>query len=82
MWQSMRISKSEQRPCRACGDPVPHDAPFGHCPKCLIELGFGPLPEDWIGALNARGIEVVRDIAREAARAVLKAYGEAGGARY
>jgi ABC-type phosphate/phosphonate transport system substrate-binding protein len=25
---------------------VPHDAPFGHCPNCLIELGFGLLPDD------------------------------------
>jgi len=24
---------------------VPNNAPFGHCPKCLLELGFGPLPE-------------------------------------
>ena len=50
--------------------------------EALTEFDEGPLPEDWIGALNARGIEVVRDIAREAACAVLKAYGEAGGARY
>jgi hypothetical protein len=25
---------------------VPLDAPFGHCPNCLLDLGFGPLPED------------------------------------
>jgi len=24
---------------------VPNNAPFGHCPKCLLELGFGPLPQ-------------------------------------
>lgn len=32
--------------CRTCGTDVPAGAPFGHCPKCLIALGFGPLPED------------------------------------
>ena len=50
--------------------------------EALTEFDEGPLPEDWIGALNARGIEVVRDIGRDAACAVLKAYGEGGGARY
>jgi ABC-type phosphate/phosphonate transport system substrate-binding protein len=24
---------------------VPANAPFGHCPKCLLDLGFGPLPD-------------------------------------
>src|SRR5258705_5420685 len=33
------------RKCRGCGADVPNNAPFGHCPKCLLELGFGPLPE-------------------------------------
>lgn len=48
----------------------------------LTEFDEGPLPADWIGELNARGIEVVRDIERDAARAILRAYGEGGGARY
>ena len=48
----------------------------------LTEFDEGPLPADWIGELNARGIEVVRDIERDAACAVLKAYGEQGGMRY
>jgi len=42
----MRIPKPKQQPCRACGTLVPHDAPFGHCPSCLVELGFGSLPDD------------------------------------
>jgi serine/threonine protein kinase/ABC-type phosphate/phosphonate transport system substrate-binding protein len=42
----METSMPEQRPCRACGTPVPRDAPFGHCPACLIVLGFGPAPGD------------------------------------
>ena len=48
----------------------------------LTQFDEGPLPADWIGELNARGIEVVRDIERDAACAVLKAYGEQGGQRY
>lgn len=48
----------------------------------LTEFDEGPLPADWVGELNARGIEVLRDIEREAARAVLRDYGENGGARY
>jgi tRNA(Arg) A34 adenosine deaminase TadA len=48
----------------------------------LTEFDEGPLPADWIGELNARGIEVVRDIERDAACAVLRAYGEQGGPRY
>jgi len=50
--------------------------------ESLTEFDEGPLPADWIGALQARGIEVVRDIERDAARAVLRAYGESGGAKY
>ena len=48
----------------------------------LTEFDEGPLPADWVGELNKRGIEVVRDIEREAACAVLRAYGELGGQRY
>ncbi|QDA56756.1 nucleoside deaminase [Thermomonas aquatica] len=50
--------------------------------EALTEFDEGPLPADWVGELNARGIEVVRDIERDAARAVLRAYGETGGAKY
>lgn len=48
----------------------------------LTEFDEGPLPADWVGELNTRGIEVVRDIERDAACAVLRAYGELGGQRY
>ncbi len=48
----------------------------------LTEFDEGPLPADWIGELNRRGIEVVRDLHRDAARKVLRAYGESGGGRY
>ncbi|HEU0306666.1 MAG TPA: nucleoside deaminase [Lysobacter sp.] len=48
----------------------------------LTEFDEGPLPADWIGELERRGISVTRDIARNAAREVLRAYGLAGGERY
>ena len=48
----------------------------------LTEFDEGPLPADWIGELNKRGIEVVRDLNRDAAREVLRMYGERGGERY
>ena len=50
--------------------------------EALTPFDEGPLPADWIGALNQRGIEVVRDILRDDARAVLRTYGETDGAKY
>lgn len=50
--------------------------------EALTEFDEGPLPEDWIGELQRRGIEVVRDLRRDEACTVLKAYGELGGAFY
>lgn len=46
--------------------------------EALTEFDEGPLPTDWIGELQQRGIEVVRDIEREAACAVLRDYGQSG----
>lgn len=48
----------------------------------LTEFDEGPLPADWIGELERRGIAVRRDIARDAARAALADYTRLGGARY
>src|SRR3546814_11526113 len=48
----------------------------------LTEFDEGPLPADWVGELDKRGIEVVRDVNRDDARAVLRAYGAGGGQRY
>ncbi len=48
----------------------------------LTAFDEGPLPADWMGELARRGIEVVRDVEREAACAVLRAYGELGGPTY
>lgn len=50
--------------------------------EALTEFDEGPLPADWVGELGKRGIEVVRDLHRETACAVLAAYGQRGGARY
>jgi tRNA(Arg) A34 adenosine deaminase TadA len=46
--------------------------------ETLTEFDEGPLPADWLGELERRGIAVRRDILREEARAVLAAYGATG----
>ena len=48
----------------------------------LTGFDEGPLPADWIGELQRRGIAVVRDLQRDAACAVLADYGAGGGKRY
>jgi len=48
----------------------------------LTEFDEGPLPADWIGELERRGIAVARDLCRDEARAVLRAYGDQGGTFY
>jgi len=48
----------------------------------LTEFDEGPLPADWIGELESRGIAVKRDILRDAARDVFLRYRELGGQRY
>jgi tRNA(Arg) A34 adenosine deaminase TadA len=50
--------------------------------ESLTEFDEGPLPADWAGELERRGIAVVRDLQRDAARAVLRRYGELGGRAY
>ena len=44
----------------------------------LAGFDEGPLPQDWLGELERRGIAVRRDLAREDACAVLRAYGASG----
>lgn len=46
----------------------------------LTEFDEGPLPADWIGELERRGIAVQRDLLRDRAREVLRRYGESGAA--
>ena len=48
----------------------------------LTEFDEGPLPADWVGELERRGIAVARDVLRAEACEVLRAYGEQGGATY
>ncbi len=50
--------------------------------EALTEFDEGPLPADWLGELSNRGIIVVRDVQRDAACAVLRAYSASGGAKY
>ncbi|GLQ47123.1 tRNA-specific adenosine deaminase [Dyella lipolytica] len=44
----------------------------------LTEFDEGPLPADWVGELERRGIAVRRDILRNQARSVLAEYGATG----
>ncbi|QDE40775.1 nucleoside deaminase [Luteibacter pinisoli] len=44
----------------------------------LTAFDEGPLPADWMGELERRGIAVRRDILRDDARVVLRRYGESG----
>jgi tRNA(Arg) A34 adenosine deaminase TadA len=46
--------------------------------QTLAGFDEGPLPADWVGEWQKRGITVSRDILRDEACAVLKAYGESG----
>ena len=50
--------------------------------EALTEFNEGPLPADWIGELEQRGIAVRRDILRDRARDVLRDYGLQGGKTY
>lgn len=48
----------------------------------LSEFDEGPLPQDWIGELASRGIDVRRDLLREEAREVFVRYARQGGPAY
>ena len=48
----------------------------------LTAFDEGPLPEDWVGALEKRGIAVTQNVLREQAREVLRNYQQGGGAKY
>jgi tRNA(Arg) A34 adenosine deaminase TadA len=50
----------------------------------VTALGFdeGPKPQDWIGELRRRGIEVRADVLRDEAREILRDYQAAGGPIY
>ena len=46
--------------------------------QTLAGFDEGPLPADWTGELEKRGITVQRDLMRDHARDVLRDYGESG----
>lgn len=48
----------------------------------LSEFDEGPLPNDWVGELERRGIRVRRDVLRQSAREVFHLYRQASGTRY
>ncbi len=48
----------------------------------LSDFDEGPLPADWIGELERRGIEVRRDVLREEARGVFDLYRASAGTPY
>ena len=49
---------------------------------CAIGFDEGAKPADWVGALQSRGIEVIRDVLRPEAQAVLQQYQQSGGLIY
>ena len=48
----------------------------------LTGFDEGPLPDNWVGELTRRGIEVTVDLLRESACDVLRAYSASDGRRY
>lgn len=50
--------------------------------ESLTEFDEGPLPNDWVGELERRGIAVTCDVLRDEARSVLRDYGLLGGPSY
>ena len=75
-------------PCAMCFGAVPWSGVCrlvcGARSEDAQKIGFdeGPRPSAWVEALTDRGIDVVRDVLREEAAAVLKAYSAAGGTIY
>lgn len=76
------VSSSE--PCAMCFGAIPWSGVAalvcGARASDAEAIGFdeGPKPAGWAGALERRGVTVVRDVLRAEARAVLAAYAAAG----
>jgi len=75
-------------PCAMCFGAIPWSGVSGLVCGARGEdargIGFdeGSKPDDWVLALNRRGISVERDVLRAAAVAVLREYAEDGGVLY
>lgn len=75
-------------PCAMCLGALPwsgiRSLACGAREEDVRAIGFdeGPKVEDWVEELNARGIEVFRDVLRGEATEVLEAYQAAGGRIY
>jgi tRNA(Arg) A34 adenosine deaminase TadA len=75
-------------PCAMCLGVIPWSGlkrvVCGARGKDACEIGFdeGAKPHNWVASLKQRGIEVVRDVLRREARAVLQEYLKSGGLIY
>ncbi len=75
-------------PCAMCLGAIPWSGVrrvvCGGHGEDAAAIGFdeGAKPADWVGALRQRGIEVIRDVLRDEARAVLQQYARTGGRIY
>ena len=75
-------------PCAMCLGAIPwsgvRSIACGARDEDARSIGFdeGSKPQDWIQSLENRGINVVRDILRDKAKAVLLKYGRRGGLIY
>ncbi len=75
-------------PCAMCLGAIPWSGVrrvvCGAHGEDAAAIGFdeGAKPADWVGELRRRGIEVVRDVLREEAQAVLQQYAAMGGHIY
>jgi len=79
---------SSAEPCAMCLGAVPWSGVrrvvCGAREEDARAVGFdeGPKPADWVLELARRGIEVIRDVERDAAREVLRGYARRGGPIY
>jgi tRNA(Arg) A34 adenosine deaminase TadA len=75
-------------PCAMCLGAIPWSGlrrvVCGAHGEDAAAIGFdeGAKPADWVGALRTRGVDVVRDVLRDEARAILQQYAQAGGLIY
>jgi tRNA(Arg) A34 adenosine deaminase TadA len=83
-----RVLAASCEPCAMCLGALPWSGVrrllCGARDKDARNVGFdeGEKPRNWADALRRRGIEVVRDVLREEAAAVLRLYAASGGAIY